>query len=494
MRRRIGNGRIGDLILKTTDAGSTWNTVLSGTGYGVNSIFFPTDDIGYGVGIFGEIVKTTDAGNTWTYQNSGTLANLTSVYFTDDITGYAVGYNGNENNIETILKTINGGTTWDTLVNPTNVPLNCVVFTDPNTGYIAGDGSLIKTTNAGITWTVDTNGMGYMYYQNDFITVFFIGQDTGYVADLGGDLLKTTNAGTSWHFQTVAQGQGCSSMYFINSNTGYMVGEAEISQTLNGGVTWNQLSFGTNGGNQLYSVFFPDSLTGYAVGFDSSCTYGIVLKTINGGSTWHKLPLLADYELYSVFFTDDNTGYVVGYLGVNLKTVDGGETWTDLHISTMAPLNSILFITPSKGYIVSQHGDIFHTSDAGSTWIADSSGTWNGLYSIFSTDTATAYAVGNFATILKTGYGGVTFVEEHKPTVTNFTIYPNPANDEITIETSLSPVISQLSIMNLNGQVVLTRQITGPKNQLDVSTLPSGVYFVRLTNEKTVKVGKFVKQ
>ena len=48
--------------------------------------------------------------------------------------------------------------------------------------------------------------------------------------------------------------------------------------------------------------------------------------------------------------------------------------------------------------------------------------------------------------------------------------------------------------MNLNGQVVLTRQITGPKNQLDVSTLPSGVYFVRLTNEKTVKVGKFVKQ
>ena len=251
-----GNGRIGDLILKTTDAGSTWNTVLSGTGYGVNSIFFPTDDIGYGVGIFGEIVKTTDAGNTWTYQNSGTLANLTSVYFTDDITGYAVGYNGNENNIETILKTINGGTTWDTLVNPTNVPLNCVVFTDPNTGYIAGDGSLIKTTNAGITWTVDTNGMGYMYYQNDFITVFFIGQDTGYVADLGGDLLKTTNAGTSWHFQTVAQGQGCSSMYFINSNTGYMVGEAEISQTLNGGVTWNQLSFGTNRWQSIIFSFF----------------------------------------------------------------------------------------------------------------------------------------------------------------------------------------------------------------------------------------------
>ena len=75
-----------------------------------------------------------------------------------------------------------------------------------------------------------------------------------------------------------------------------------------------------------------------------------------------------------------------------------------------------------------------------------------------------------------------------------FSIYPNPASDKITLETSATPTQNQLSIMNLCGQEVLTCQITQPKMQLDISTLPSGVYFVRLTNDRITEVGKFVKQ
>jgi hypothetical protein len=48
--------------------------------------------------------------------------------------------------------------------------------------------------------------------------------------------------------------------------------------------------------------------------------------------------------------------------------------------------------------------------------------------------------------------------------------------------------------MNLNGQEVLTRQITEPKTHVEISMLPSGVYFVRLTGERTVEVGKIIKE
>jgi hypothetical protein len=75
----------------------------------------------------------------------------------------------------------------------------------------------------------------------------------------------------------------------------------------------------------------------------------------------------------------------------------------------------------------------------------------------------------------------------------DLTISPNPATNEITIETSTTPV-SQLSIVNLNGQELLTRQITETKTQIDISTLTSGVYFVRLTNDKSVEVRKIIKQ
>ena len=75
-----------------------------------------------------------------------------------------------------------------------------------------------------------------------------------------------------------------------------------------------------------------------------------------------------------------------------------------------------------------------------------------------------------------------------------FSLYPNPATDKITIETSGASKGSYLAILNIEGQQLITRQITHPKTQLDISTLPSGVYFVRLTNVKSVEVGKFIKE
>jgi hypothetical protein len=73
-------------------------------------------------------------------------------------------------------------------------------------------------------------------------------------------------------------------------------------------------------------------------------------------------------------------------------------------------------------------------------------------------------------------------------------LHPNPATDKITIEASAITTNSQLSISNLSGQQIIIREITSPKTKLDIFSLPSGVYFVRITSEKTVVTGKFLKQ
>jgi len=74
---------------------------------------------------------------------------------------------------------------------------------------------------------------------------------------------------------------------------------------------------------------------------------------------------------------------------------------------------------------------------------------------------------------------------------TEISIYPVPVSTNITIET---PYQGQLTIQNLQGQEVIHHQITKPKTRFDISTLPSGVYLVKVTGERAVKVGKFVKQ
>ena len=82
-------------------------------------------------------------------------------------------------------------------------------------------------------------------------------------------------------------------------------------------------------------------------------------------------------------------------------------------------------------------------------------------------------------------------IEEKNISENQLNIYPNPSSDNITIET---PIKGHLYILNLNGQELIQQQITEPKTQVDISTLLSGFYFIRLTSEKTVQVGRFIKQ
>jgi hypothetical protein len=72
-----------------------------------------------------------------------------------------------------------------------------------------------------------------------------------------------------------------------------------------------------------------------------------------------------------------------------------------------------------------------------------------------------------------------------------FTIYPNPSSGFITVET---PVKGSLTINTCSGQQLLNTNITGTSTTIDVSGLKNGIYFLRITGEKTVQVGKFVRQ
>ena len=81
----------------------------------------------------------------------------------------------------------------------------------------------------------------------------------------------------------------------------------------------------------------------------------------------------------------------------------------------------------------------------------------------------------------------------NEPHDNGFSVYPNPATSEITIETSKLCTAIHLTIMTVDGQKIITRQITEPKTQLDISNLPCGVYCVRVTENMNVTMGKFVK-
>ena len=71
---------------------------------------------------------------------------------------------------------------------------------------------------------------------NTLRSVYFINSDTGYIVGEGGSYLKTTNGGTNWTAQISGTTVNLRSVYFVNANTGYFVGEnGTILKTSNGG-------------------------------------------------------------------------------------------------------------------------------------------------------------------------------------------------------------------------------------------------------------------
>ena len=69
--------------------------------------------------------------------------------------------------------------------------------------------------------------------------------------------------------------------------------------------------------------------------------------------------------------------------------------------------------------------------------------------------------------------------------------YPNPVINYLTIET---PPQSTIKISSIQGQLIKTLATSGSKINVDVSSLPCGVYLVEVRTEKGVAVKKFIKE
>ncbi len=66
--------------------------------------------------------------------------------------------------------------------------------------------------------------------------------------------------------------------------------------------------------------------------------------------------------------------------------------------------------------------------------------------------------------------------------VASVSIYPNPGNGIFTIETLGTNNKSIIEVYNVLGQQVYASEITGSKNEINLSAQKTGVYFYRLLN------------
>ncbi|MBM3161600.1 MAG: T9SS type A sorting domain-containing protein, partial [Bacteroidetes bacterium] len=79
-------------------------------------------------------------------------------------------------------------------------------------------------------------------------------------------------------------------------------------------------------------------------------------------------------------------------------------------------------------------------------------------------------------------------IEESKDT--QVSIYPNPAQDEILVHTSLTE--GTLLVTDVSGRTKITQNLVGLTTSIDTSEWANGVYLLTITNGKETSVKKVV--
>ncbi|MCX6189857.1 MAG: T9SS type A sorting domain-containing protein [Bacteroidetes bacterium] len=180
-----------------------------------------------------------------------------------------------------------------------------------------------------------------------------------------------------------------------------------------------------------------------------------IAKSLNY-TTWDIKYNCPNCNFKQVWFTSKDTGYVVGSKNgkaLILKSMDGGVTWREQVCPVTAPLNDIKFTDDGKaGLIVGDSGTILRTENGGGT-----------------------------------SFVGINSSKIKSP---NFNLYPNPANNQLTIVNYHLPIHTTYSIYTIQGKLLQEGLVQENETIMDIHKYHPGLYFITIGTTTL----KFVKQ
>ena len=374
---------------------------------------------------------------------------------------------------------------------------------------------LVNTAQAQDAWDPLTSGTTKGI--NDF---YFSSVSSGYAVGQAGLLQLTSNGGATWSPVSISATQNLQQIKFPESNKGWIVcSDGSVYNSSNGGSTWTGKSLGSDGLNAIDW----QGLKGIIVG-DNGKTH----STSDGGTNWTYNGTLGVFTLNDVIYFNDTLAIACGGNGSLFRSVDNGASWTTVPSGTTESLSAISKANDGTLKIVGTSGTILSYSALTGTLLKEGSGlTTDWLTDVHCTDSY-CYAVGTNQTVLikgsgawfkgdfddagsftavhfanaKTGFIGGIGGKLFKTTTAaglisaesigsqQLSLAPNPAKEWIKV-TGIQGEF-HFEIYNLTGALIMTSHSNDAS--INISTLPTGYYLMRLSDKNSAQMLKFFKQ
>ncbi len=329
-----------------TSAGS-WNGWIYQDPYPTSlnlfDIKFVTPLKGWITGKYGSIFYTEDGGDTWELQESGTEEDIMRVAFVNEKTGWAAGERG------TIIHTEDGGKAWVKQYNIKALPTK-IFFLNEKEGWVTGStpiGVVYHTKDSGKTWEKVDTGIS-----RAIASVYFNNSQTGWIL-AGEDVYRTTDGGKKWEKSKLPLSAPPMSRLPERRLTPGTFGISPMGEGL--GLTWWQ-----------GDIAFANEKQGWAV-----VNQWYVFHTEDGGKTWAAQLDTGSmsYGFSHISLRDAQNGCVSG--STIYCTEDGGRTWQEqlgVGPGGSKELGGISLTGPSAGWVVGNVGRIMKTEDNSRSW------------------------------------------------------------------------------------------------------------------------------
>lgn len=392
-----------------------------------------------------------------------------NVFCVDAYNVYCTGYSG------PLIKTTDGGISWE-IIDDLNF-VKAMYFIDQDTGYVGGvQGNIYRTEDGGENWIIQSLDSINNSHVRD---IKMLSADTIFVCmslnyGLYYSIFRSSDGGQNWEMIKQSDIESTLSMHFFNNGCGYILEpnwasfSSKIFKTTDFGSTWLEISSIEGNTNIIY---FIDTLQGFigSPGYDFGT---LIHQTIDGGNTWEVIDTTDAHYITRFDFPDPSIGYFSGrYVwsklpwGLVEMSVDHGNSWDEIFFTNDIMIYSLDYVGEDSGYVVGE--GTFGYEDAF-------------IMRTFDVEVSTEK-------------------NEYQKDFELF-VTPNPFRQKTTIHYKLSkPGNVEITISDLYNSIVEEfslgyRSITDNTFEINLSTIPSGVYFLTLIldgeKQKTTKILK----
>jgi photosystem II stability/assembly factor-like uncharacterized protein len=515
-------------IYKSTDAGTNWSAM------NIHAAGVPTDMMGNFGWYFGRVFvnpynsnniiiggvdmfQTTDGGLSWSqnvpdWWTYDVHADKHDVLFLD-ATSYIIATDGG------LYKTTNLGSTWNDIE---NMPITQFyhIDVDPYGFGKYGGGAQDNGTSEGNATSI--NGWQKLYGGDGFRLTYLENA-------IGEKIYETQNGNIVWEDASGSQNDvspivtgsdrtDWDTPYFINEETGELFAGTSKMQVMNnaplGSYTdisgdLTKVGLGQpNGQDRYHTIVEISGVNGSNDTIFAGTNDGLVWRGERNGTTWNWINITGNlpnryvteiksspnpngsiYVCFSGYTNNDYTSYI-------FKSDDYGDTWIDISGNLPnIPVNDIEIPQgQNDDYLFAAlDGGVYFTKDGGVNWdyvgvniplvtISDLEIDYDNQKLIAGTFSRSMYSY-DISWIDNLGVDFTGIGDNNK---LELSFYPNPVVSQITINT---PQKGTFKLFNINGEIVLQKNIINQNTTIDVSNLSKGIYFYQLNNNK----GKLVK-